>query len=116
MNGVSGCNGIKVNVILGNETVPMQLDTGAAVSVIPESNHRRVLSKYPLQTSSITLKSYTGDLIPIAGKVEIPATHGEQHFTLPVVVACGERAALLGRDWIQQIILDWKSSDVRSNV
>ena len=109
MNGVSGCKAIKVNVTLGNEIVPMQLDTGAAVSIISENTYSRVLQKYPLQTSSITLKSYTGDLIPIAGKADIPVTYGEQHFTLPVVVACGERAALLGRDWMQQIKLDWKS-------
>ena len=108
MDGVSGCKAMKVNVTLGNEIVPMQLDTGAAVSIIPESICRRVLPKYHLQASRITLKSYTGDLIPIAGKAEIPVIYGEQHFTLPVVVACGERAALLGRDWMQQIKLDWK--------
>ena len=100
MNGVSGCKGIKVNVTLGSEIVHRQLETGAAVSVIPESTYGRVLSKYPLQTSSMTLKSYTGDLIPLVGKTEIPVIYGEQHFTLPVVVAWGEQAALLGRYWI----------------
>ena len=86
----------------------MQLDTGAAVSIIPEGTHWSVLSKYPLQASNITLKSYI-DAIPIAGKIYIPVTYGKQRYTLPVVVACGERPALLGRDWLQKIKLDWKS-------
>ena len=77
MNGVSGSKGIKVNVTLGSEIVPMQLDTGAAISIIPESTYRRVLSKYHLQTPSITFKPYTGDLIAIARKAEIPVTYGE---------------------------------------
>jgi hypothetical protein len=59
INDASGCRGINVKVTLGNEIVPMQLDTGAAVSIIPEGTYRSVLSKYPLQASNITLKSYT---------------------------------------------------------
>ena len=73
-NDVSGCKGINVKVTLGCEIVPMQLDTGAAISIIPEATYRSVLSKYPLQASNVTLKSYTGDAIPLAGKVYIPVT------------------------------------------
>ncbi|KAK2140628.1 hypothetical protein LSH36_1289g00089 [Paralvinella palmiformis] len=78
-------------------------------STSKEGTYRSVLSKYPLQASNITLKSYTSDAIPIAGKVYIPVTYGKQRFTLPVMVACSERPALLGRDWLQMIKLDWKS-------
>ena len=113
INDVPVCKGINVKVTLGCEIVPMQLDTGAAVSIIPEATHRSVLSKYPLQASNIALKSCTGDAIPLAGKVYIPVTYGKQRFTLPVVVACGERPALLGRDWLQKIKLDWKSPEQR---
>ena len=68
INGVSECNGINVKVSMGSEIVPMKLDTETAVSIIPESTYRGVLSKYPLQTSNITLKSYTGGATPISGK------------------------------------------------
>ena len=90
INYVSRCRGITVKATLGSEIVPMQLDIGAAVSIIPEGTSRNVLSKYPLQASNITLESYTGDAIPIAGKVYIPVTYGKQWFTLPVMVTCGE--------------------------
>ena len=46
-------------VTLGSDS-PNAVDTGAAVSFIPESTYSRV------QTSTITLKSYTGELTPIA--------------------------------------------------
>ena len=73
-NDVSGCKGISVKVTLGCEIVPMQLDTGAAVSIIPGATYRKDLSKYPLQASNIALKSCTGDAIPLAGKVYIPVS------------------------------------------
>ena len=33
---VSGCKGIIVKITMGSEIVPSQLDTGAAVSIVPE--------------------------------------------------------------------------------
>ena len=98
INDVSGCKGINMKANLGIEFVPMQLDTGTTLSIIPEGTYRSVLSKYPLQASNITLKSYTGDAIPIAEKVYIPVMYRKQRFTLTVVVVCGEQPALLGRD------------------
>ena len=74
----------------------MQSNTVAAVFIIPEGTYRSVLL-------------YTGDAITIAGKVYIPVTQGKQRFMLPVVVACSERPALLGRDWLQKIKLNWKN-------
>ncbi|KAK2145739.1 hypothetical protein LSH36_660g02023 [Paralvinella palmiformis] len=90
--------GINMKANLGIEFVPMQLDTGTTLFIIPEGTYRSVLSKYPLQASNITLKSYTGDAIPIAEKVYIPVMYRKQRFTLTVVVVCGEQPALLGRD------------------
>jgi len=98
INYVSGCKGISVKAIVGCEIVPMQLDIAAAVSIISEGTHRSVLSTYPIQASNITLKTYRGDAIPIAGKLYITVTYGKQRFMLPLVVACGERPALLGRE------------------
>ena len=37
ITNVSGCKGISVKITLGSEIVILQLDTGAAVSIVPES-------------------------------------------------------------------------------
>ena len=109
INGVSGCKEINVKVTLGSEIVPMQLDIEASVSIIQGGIYKDVMSIYPLQASNITLKAYIGDedAIPIAGKVYIPVAYRKQRFTLTLVVACGERQRLLGRDCLQEIKLDW---------
>jgi len=53
------------------------------------------------------MKSYTGDAIPNSGKSYILVTYEEQHVKIPIVIACGERPALLGRDWLQKIKFGW---------
>ena len=60
--------GIRVSLLLTYVEVPMQLDTGAAVSIMPESTYKSILSKYSLHKSKLILNSYTGDQIPIADK------------------------------------------------
>jgi len=55
LKDISGCKGFNVKDTLDSEIVPMQLDAGAAVSIIPEGTYRSVLSKYPLQASNVTL-------------------------------------------------------------
>ena len=74
MNGVSGSKGIKVNVTIGNEIVSMQFDTGATVSILPESTYRRVLYKHQASPSS--------DLIPIDGKFQSYTESNTSHCQL----------------------------------
>ena len=83
----------------GNMTSHATVNTNQVESV----NRVQNFSKRIGSSRSAVAKSYTCDLIPIAGKAEIPVTYGEQHFTLPVVVACGGWPVLLGKGWIQQI-------------
>jgi hypothetical protein len=90
-------------------SVSMQVDTGAAVSIIPASLYKKSLQMYSLRNTDIKLKSYTGDQIPIVGKLEVPVTYGEQHYMLPVVVAEGDSPALMGRDWLSKLKLNWST-------
>ena len=93
INYVSGSNSINVKVTLDSEIVPMQLHTG----VLSPLSQKAPPVKIP--TTNITVKSYTSDATSIARKAYIPVTYGEQLFTLQVVMACGERPAVLdGRD------------------
>ena len=70
INGVSGCKGIEVNVNLGKLNSTYAIGDWGCILHYPRNYIQKDPSKYPLQTSSITLKSYTGDLIPVAGKLK----------------------------------------------
>ncbi|KAK6319814.1 hypothetical protein J4Q44_G00089210 [Coregonus suidteri] len=61
----------------------------------------------PLQPASIHLSSYTGDAIPVLGQIQVPVRYEEKEWTLPLIIVKVEKAALLGRNWLQKIKLNW---------
>nr|XP_023990507.1 uncharacterized protein K02A2.6-like [Salvelinus alpinus] len=92
---------------LAGKPVKMQLDTGASVSLVPERLYKEKLKECPLQPASIRLSSYTGDTIPVLGQIQVPVRYEGKEWTLPLVIVKGEKSALLGRNWLQKIKLNW---------
>jgi len=99
---------IHVNLHINNREVTMELDTGAAVSVISEQTYKTVLLQQPpLQVSELLLRTYTGERLTVLGKVNVRVRYGEQIVDLPVIVVSGSGPNLMGRDWLQHIKLKW---------
>ena len=87
----------------------MQLDTGAAVSIIPETLYNKILTKRHL-TRIRPLRSYSGDKLDLLGELQVSVKYGAQTITLPlvvVVVVKGSKVPLLGRNWLEHIKLNW---------
>lgn len=85
----------------------MELDTGASLSIISESTYFSFFRSIPLQTSTVTLKSYTGEPITVRGQIDVFVQYGDQSATLPLIVVQGNGVTLLGRNWLEVIRLDW---------
>ena len=87
-----------------------QLDTGSARTIVNESTYKSVLSNCELTGSSTVLKSYTKEVIPLAGECCVKVEYGGQSIPkLPVLVVKGDQPCLLGRDWLSKIRFDWKA-------
>ncbi len=97
---------IIVSMCVANRLLDMELDTGAACSVISEELYNRKFHDVPLQTGP-RLHTYGGREIPTIGQLEVPVTYKSQEATLTLVVARGAGPALLGRNWLSQLKLDW---------
>ena len=96
LNGVSG--------------IKMEVDTGAAASVITESTWQNIQTEnLQLKDTCPTLKDFSGNVIPTVGYVDIPVTYQEQAATLPTIVVKKGNCNLMGRDWLRHLRLDWKS-------
>ena len=52
----------------------MELDTGAAVSIISEETYHRRFPDTPLERLSVRLKTYGGESIEVRGKLMLPVT------------------------------------------
>ena len=78
-----------MKLLINSIPVPMELDTGASVSLVSEQTWRRQLQKISLQNSDTTLGTYTGEGIKVLGQVMVKVESGNQVAKLPLLVVPG---------------------------
>ncbi len=100
---------IVVNLDIEGKLIPMEVDTGAAFSVISEKTYKNLLPEVKLRRSTIKLKTYTEERIPVVGQLHVHVSYGTQKAPLVLLVVAGEGPTLMGRNWLKYIRLDWKS-------
>nr|XP_047141136.1 uncharacterized protein K02A2.6-like [Hydra vulgaris] len=97
-----------VNVKINGSEVSMEVDTGAAVSVMGISAYKRIKkNEGKLQNSGVVLKTYTGELIRPEGIGLVEVVYNGQCCKLPITVVKGNVPTLMGRDWMQRLTLQW---------
>ena len=62
---------IRVPVVLNGVTHSMELDTGAAITVISEAKCRELFPGARLRKSDLLLKTYTGEPLPVIGELDV---------------------------------------------
>ena len=103
---------IYVTVMVDNHPVPMEVDTGASLSVISEATYQEVWgdSATRVKESKAKLKTYTGEEIPVKGILDAVVEHQGNHKKLPLIITKGRGPSLLGRNWLGELRIDWKSA------
>ena len=101
---------ISEELVIEGVPLKMEIDTGASMSVVPSSFYKENLTHIPLKVSTLKLKDYGGNLIKVLGEVQVQVCYNQQSYTLPLIVIedQGDRPALLGRNWLGAIKLNWK--------
>ncbi|KAL1477922.1 hypothetical protein MTO96_035357 [Rhipicephalus appendiculatus] len=92
--------------MLGRKRVQLQVHTGAAVSLISEDLWKQLVNPPPLTPSTVKLRTYGGAPLGVKGQAEVPVEYNVLLKILPVVVVPGNKPALLGRDWIEDLDVD----------
>ena len=108
---VNDCNRppIKIDVKLSGADVVMEVDTGAAASVMCKSDYDKYLKHVPLKTGNGHFRAYGGEILPLLGTAEVEVVYANQKKLLPLHVVNLEKNAppLFGRGWLEHIVLDW---------
>ena len=76
----------------------MELDTGAAISIISEREQRKLYpltSLHPTHTHTHTLLCYPGAAMPVAGDMTAQVEYGSQRCTLPLILVASNGPAML---------------------
>ena len=92
---------------LNGHAVSLEIDTGAAVSLISEQDQRRLFPAAVLDKSDIQLRTYTGKPIPVLGQMRVSVKYNDYQGQHILFVVKGNGPAILGREWISKIKLDW---------
>ena len=100
---------IKVFVRVNGVRLPMEVDTGAAVSIISRDMKEKYFPSTPLQMSRVVLCTYTNERMGVVGELNVEVGDKGQEKKLKLYVVEQEGPTLFGRNWLEQIQLDWKA-------
>ena len=95
----------------------MEIDTGAAVSIISESTYSNIRQRSfvsPIQPADSKLRTYTGDHIDVLGITQMKVRYDGKELCLSVHVVKGSGPSLLGRDWLSHLEVNLKQVKVHS--
>lgn len=76
---------IRVALHLNNRKVVMMIDTGAAVTLIPEKVAKRI-PNMKLEKTDTKLTTYIGEKIKVCGKCSVVVKYNDQEYQLPLFV------------------------------
>ena len=98
---------VMVDLLLNGKSVSMEIDTGAAVTVISEALYSELGDGGVLKKAHLNLSTYTGEVVEPKGVGNVLVEYKDQKLRLPVTVVSGRVPVLLGRDWLKYLKLCW---------
>lgn len=98
---------ICVIMIVNNKEIQFELDTGASVTVMGIHQFRENFGQATLSNTSLRLQSYCNKDIQVLGVYKVNVTYGTVKKQLNLYVVNSHKQALLGREWLYEIPLDW---------
>lgn len=107
----SGCQPYKVQIRVSGRLIPMEIDTGSAVSIFPENVLLSHFTKMKYEPVQFRLRTYNGTNVPVKGRVTVKVEQEGSCVMLPLVVAKTDEQrtvpTLVGRNWLEHIRLNW---------
>jgi hypothetical protein len=92
--------------------IPMKLDTGSVVSVSSHVDYRKYFPALPLDSTSVTLKTYSGEKIIPEGVMHVKVQYNNISANLDLYVVRKEGPPLFGREWLHHFQLNWKDKNL----
>ena len=99
---------LRASVLIDGKPLSMEVDTGAALSVVSEETWKKLGKDRELEFSDVILRTYSGEVIQVLGKQTVDVQYKDQSYALPIYIVAGSGPALFGRNWMKFIHLDWR--------
>ena len=102
---------IMTDLHVNGKTVAFEVDTGASLTVMTADQFQKLWPNATVTDATEKLASYTGESIPVVGKKQVEVRCQKQNVWLPLLVVEGRATnrPLLGRNWLAEVKLNWKT-------
>lgn len=100
---------LQVTVEVDHMPLTMEVDTGAAFSIISWRTYDQLFSSRCFRKTDEKLKTYLGEMLPMFGKFHADIEYNHQKQNLLLVVAGEVGPSLLGCNWLSYLRLNWNS-------
>ncbi|XP_039757341.1 uncharacterized protein K02A2.6-like [Pararge aegeria] len=90
---------------INNASHKFEIDTGSKISAISQQYYNKFFSIFPIQSKTLILKSYTGDIIETIGYILVDVVCGTKSAKLKLHVVPNGGPPLMGRAWIKELKL-----------
>ena len=108
--GTRSSHPISVDLVVNGKPLTMEVDTGAADSVLSEQTFKSLFPDTSLEPTNVVLKTYTGERMQVHGELTVEVQYLQQpKKSLTLLVVAGDGPSLFGHNWLSHIRLDWKS-------
>ena len=91
----------------------MEIDTGASLSIVNDKTYAQLAKgtlPLVLQDTNLILRTFSGELLKPMGVAKVTVNENDgQPEMLPLVVISGNQPSLIGRNWLENLKLDWGS-------
>ena len=93
----SSCRPLQTTMVVEGHNFTMEVDTGAAVSLVSEDtvNNSPFLKCLPLQQTSVKLRTYTGQAVSVLGQLLVKVQYNDVTETVSLQVVRGSGTTLL---------------------
>ena len=93
----------EVDLLLEGKPLCMEVNTGVCVSLVSKQTFQNLFPAQTLRPLKAQLQTYSGEVIPSLGEVDVVVTYKDQHVTLLLVVVEGSGPNHLGQNWLMSI-------------
>lgn len=100
---------VTVSFLIEGKPLEMEVDTGADVTLIPLSVWERSWKDVPMKSTPADLCTFSGEALHVMGEAAINAQYRDQRFHANIFIVREGNNALLGRNWLSFVKLDWRN-------
>lgn len=111
-------NSLKIPLLINNNTVVMEVDSGACRSVMHVDDYKVLFANCVLEPVNFKLRVVTGDNVSILGQVYVSVNYKSKSYNLPLVIldAKNNFTPLLGRNWLNIINPEWRNFVIANTI